>query len=330
MDSFIVSRTDSTAVNCLTGSFASLAESGGVLVDERAIFELGDGYLFEAGKNEALMPSYTFPVNETGLLGMRRLGFIVEAIPIDPAASAAQLSELVAKFGGAVVWVNTAHLHYADIYRTLPPYLHAVVVDDVAADRTVGVRDCMVPDRRPFSCRARLALADLLLSATDRFERQDPYGMGYFHTLPGMPPNSDAGLAMGSGGIRTLLARQASRFAAGVRFRGAIGRYRELCRESLSGPPELAVPAAQHMFKESNVFYAVPGLTLLRESLSAALAPATVLGQHEQLLRHWQALGVLAIRFASSAKPSVLDRIDGRLAVIDDETSALWASIATL
>lgn len=326
--SHVLERYDETAVNCLTGSYARLSVMRGRPVEEKTVFERGSGYLFQAGLDEAGYPEYIFPVEETGALGMRNCGFAVHKKPIDVRDVAGQLASLIEEYEGVVVWVNTAHLAYADVYRDNAPYLHAVVLDSLADDRlSVDVLDCLVVDLKPFACRARLAITDLERAAGDHIRSEAHDGMGYFYAV-----TDERTLTASTDGaepdLSNALVSQARRFAEEERFHSAIRRYRQLCEECFTDTPDRATHAARRLFHHSTVLYAVPALTLMEGSLRAAGASDHTLRLHEKALRDWQAMGVLALRFEATAAPSVLKRINDRFASLDETTAALWESIA--
>lgn len=321
--SVITERFSNAAVNCLTGSYSRLAAIRGHPVPEQVVFERGDGFLFQAGLDESGYPEYIFPVQEAGALGMSRSGFVVHQEPIDESILGTQLASLIARFDGVVVWVNTAHLRYAEIYRTNDPYLHAVVVDGVADNRgSADIIDCLVVDRTPFACRARMDLDDLRRAVTDRIRSEAHDGMGFLNVIE-RPADAPANNDLGS-----MLARQAERFAAEERFRSAVRRYQELCEECFDGPPERAMRAGRRLFQHSSVLYAVPSLTLMAASLTTAGASPAIFARHGHVLRNWQAMGVLGLRFEATAALSVRKRIRERFAILDEATDQLWAAIA--
>jgi hypothetical protein len=131
-NSHIVERYAQTAVNCLTGSYSVLAGIAGRPLEEQAAFERGDGYLFQASSTSRGTRNTSSRWRRTGALGMRRSAFTVHKEPIDFATTGPQLIPLVEQFRAVIVWVNTAHLNYADVYRDNAPYLHAVVIDRIA------------------------------------------------------------------------------------------------------------------------------------------------------------------------------------------------------
>ncbi|MFJ2773529.1 hypothetical protein [Streptomyces sp. NPDC087300] len=340
MESHIVERYDDTAVNCLTGSYSVLAGIAGRPVEEQAVFERGDGYLFQAGLDESGYPEYIFPVEEAGALGMTRSAFTVHKDPIDFQAPGPQLATLLERHRAVIVWVNTAHLNYADVYRDNAPYLHAVVVEGIADDhRHVKVHDTLVVDMKPFSCRALVTLDDLVGAASDRIRSEAHDAMGFFYAVTddlatgpdaGQP---DAGHSDGRGtsdesGLGDALTRQAERFFAEPRFREAIRRYRTLCEECFAGPPERATHGARRLFHHASVLYAVPSLKLLARSLHASGATERSLALHDETVRHWEAMGVLALRYEATSSPAVLKRIGQRFEQLEEATVRLWESVA--
>ncbi|MGW2224875.1 hypothetical protein [Streptomyces formicae] len=327
MDSHIVERYDDTAVNCLTGSYSILAGIAGRPVEEQAVFERGDGYLFQAGLDESGYPEYIFPVEEAGALGMTRSAFTVHKEPIDFGAPGAQLAALLERHRAVIVWVNTAHLNYADVYRDNAPYLHAVVVDGIADDHGhVNVHDSLVVDLKPFGCRALVTLDDLVGAASDRIRSEAHDAMGFFYAV-----SDDLATGTGASEDRDLggvLTRQAERFFAEPRFREAIRRYQALCEECFAGPPERATHGARRLFHHASVLYAVPSLKLLARSLHAAGASEETLALHDATVRHWEAMGVLALRYEATSSPAVLKRITQRFDQLDEATVRLWESVA--
>ncbi|MFJ3600913.1 hypothetical protein ACIPRU_31030 [Streptomyces sp. NPDC090126] len=328
MNSHITERYDEAAVNCLTGSYSVLAGITGRPVAEQTVFERGDGYLFQAGLDESGYPEYIFPVEEAGALGMTRSGFTVHKEPITFDAAASQLEALLAQHKAVIVWVNTAHLRYADVYRDNNPYLHAVVVQGIAADRShVDVHDSLVVGPRPYSCRATVTLDDLVRSAGDRIKSDAHDAMGFYYAV-----SDDTGSATGNpdgAELNGALVRQAERFSAEQRFRNAIRHYQALCEECFTGPPERSAHGARRLFHHASVLYAVPSLKLMARSLRTADAPDHTLALHEEATRHWEAMGVLALRYEATSAPSVLKRITQRFEQLDETTTRLWESVAT-
>ncbi|MDG9720485.1 hypothetical protein [Streptomyces sp. DH24] len=334
MDSHIIERFDETAVNCLTGSYSVLAGIAGRPVEEQAVFERGDGYLFQAGLDESGYPEYIFPVEEAGALGMTRSAFTVHKEAIDFGAPGPQLEALLERHRAVIVWVNTAHLNYADVYRDNNPYLHAVVVREIAADHGhVEVHDSLVVGPQPFSCRAVVTFDDLIRSTADRIKSDAHDAMGFFYAVSDDLRADGRAQATGEGRpdgaeLSGALARQAERFFAEDRFREAVRRYRALCEECFAGPPERAALGARRLFHHASVLYAVPSLKLMARSLEVAGASDRSLTLHEEATRHWEAMGVLALRYEATSAPSVLKRITQRFEQLDEVTEKLWASVA--
>ncbi|MGF0169582.1 hypothetical protein ACQF36_03325 [Streptomyces sp. Marseille-Q5077] len=323
MDSHIIEQYPEFAVNCFTGSFSALAGMKGHPIAEQSLFERGDAYLFQAGLDESGYPEYIFPVEEAGLLGMRRTGFELQAVPISYGDVGTQLKGLVDRFGGVVVWVNTSHLGYAEVYGRTSSYLHSIVIDEVAEDLSdLRVFDCMVVDAERFSCRARLDFAEFEKAISDRIKSDAHDCMGFFYVVTGTV------LAEGRGGLQGSLREQARRFAEEDRFREAIKEYQRLCVECFADPDRSTEFGARRLFIHSTVLYSVPSLTLMSRSLDAAGASDAARELCEEAIRHWRALGVLALRYEATGSDAVMGRLNQRFAVLDDVTARLWGELA--
>ncbi|MFB7241705.1 hypothetical protein ACFCYX_04425 [Streptomyces populi] len=323
MNSHIIEQYPEFAVNCFTGSFSALAGMKGRGITEQSLFEQGDAYLFQAGLDESGYPEYIFPVEEAGVLGMRRMGFGLEAVPISYGDVGAQLKDLVDRFGGAVVWVNTSHLGYAEVYGRTSPYLHSIVIDEVAEDVSdLRVFDCMVVDTERFSCRARLDFAEFEKAISDRIQSDAHDCMGFFYVVTG------ADESKGPDVLASSLREQARRFATEDRFRNAVKDYQRLCVECFDDPGRSTEFGARRLFIHSTVLYSVPSLTLLGRSLEAAGASDEAKALCEEAIRHWRALGVLALRYEATGSGAVMERLNQRFAVLDDVTARLWGELA--
>lgn len=325
MPSRIIESYPEFAVNCFTGSFRSLAGAKGRDITEQSLFERGDAYLFQTGLDESGYPEYIFPVEEAGVLGMRRSGFELTRVPISYGDVGAQLKSLVDRFGRVVVWVNTSHLNYAKVYGRTSSYLHSIVIEEVADDLShLRVFDCMVVDAKRFSCRAWLDFSSFENAISDRIQSDAHDCMGTFYVVTAMAGGKEAGTA----GLEGHLRGQARRFAEERRFHEAIKDYQRLCTECFEDPGRSSEFGARRLFIHSTVLYCVPSLTLMSRSLEKADASGTTRELCEEAIRHWRALGVLALRYEATGSATVLGRLIDRFAVLDDTTARLWGELA--
>lgn len=323
MTSRILSRYDDAALNCFTGSFVALAERRGTRLTEQMLFEHGDCFLFQAGRDESGLPEYIFPVEEAGVLGMQRMNATVETTRhADTDGLAGQVRDLLDEHGQLITWVNTRHLGYADVYARTAPYLHSVVVhamDDSA--RTVSVFDCMVADTERYSCEAELDWQDFERAATDWIRSDAHDCMGRFYT-------ADTGQV----GVRTTtrerVAGQAARFAAEERFHLALSQYAALNAAWFETDSPRARTAGRRLFDHSTVLYAIPSLSLLARSLTdcddIGRAPALV----QEAIQHWRAVGVLGLRFEATGSPRLAARLAQRFEDLDGVVRQLWQELA--
>lgn len=315
----VVTRFRAAATNCYTGSLAQVASQHGHEVTEPMILERGDGFLFRCGHDEWGLPEYTFPVEEVGLRGMARLGYKIQTEPIDPSRWLEQLKGLVEQYSGVVVWVNSSHLAYADIYANSAGYLHAVLILEVSAARA-RVYDSLVVDRKPYGCVAWMDVAPLGLALSDRVATETYDHMGAFHVLTAFTPASPVPAGYD-------LRRQSETFLAEPRYRCAIQQYRQLCLDSFSGANETARRSARRLFDHINTLYVVPNQHLMYSSLERIGRSREALARCRALIDHWRALALMALKYEATLAPRVQDRIDARFASIDAANTALWHAV---
>ncbi|SMQ23678.1 Butirosin biosynthesis protein H, N-terminal [Pseudomonas helmanticensis] len=308
------------AINCFTGSLAQLYARNGAPIDEAQLLEAGDGYLYRAGLDEWGMPEYTFAVEEVGLLACQALGADVQRLPF-AADWLEQLRTLLQTHPGVVVWVNSAHLDYAPVYRSKPGYLHAVLVTGIHESAShVKIFDSLIVDREPHGCEAWLSIEAFATAICDRVRTETYDHMGHFVVMrPALQPVAFD--------VRENLLRQARSYRVNKRHRDALQVYRELCLGRFRGPAQPAAIAARRLFDHIVVLYVIPGLSLLGQSLQRAGCDARLQDMSQTLIDHWRALSLLALKFEATHSPQVLARLEQRFALIEALTSTLWLEL---
>ncbi|MER7334030.1 MULTISPECIES: hypothetical protein [unclassified Micromonospora] len=318
----VLRRFDAPAINCFTGSFVQLADRHGWSVDESAILERGDGFLLRCGLDEWGFPEYGFPVEEIGLRGLDRLGAAVESEPLDAADPVRHLSAVVRARRGAVVWTNSHHLSYAEIYVRNPGYLHALLVTDVSDDLArVRVFDSLIVDRERHGCEAWLPADSFRAAITDRVATETYDHMGFLHSLTG---NAAGALRRE---VAADLRRQAELFLSRPEYRGAVTQYQKLCADAFAVGGDHSARAARRLFDHIKVLYVVPSLVLLRRSIERIDGSDDIGRRCGTLTDHWRTLAVLALKFEATGSAAVRGRIDQRFGDIDAGTTELWRAI---
>ena len=320
-----VRRFPAVAVNCFTGSLAQLLTRRGTPVNESRLLELGEGYLFRCGLDEWGYPEYTFAVQDVGLLGCIRLGARMEAAPIDGPDGLDQLARLCRSNGGAVVWVNTSRLTHDVFYSQNPAYLHALLVTAVSEDgRQIQIHDPLVVNRERYGCETWVDADAFRVSLTDQVRTETYNHMGLAHSISDVPAASQETTA-----TQTLAAllRQSERYADEAAFSRAVDQYAQACADSFGAEPARRRAAARRLFDHINVLYVVPCLTLFGQSLQQAGAGPAVLQHHTELVNHWRAMALLALKFEATSSATVRERISDRFATIAQTERAMWQAI---
>ncbi|MFD8462695.1 hypothetical protein ACFV27_38850 [Streptomyces antimycoticus] len=319
----VVERISPAAVNCLSGSFLRLAALHGRHIDEAAVMESGDGYLLRAGRDERSCPELVFGVEDVVLRGMAAQGCEIRSEAIEPDGWHGQLRALLADRLGAVVWVNSSHLPYADVYRSHPRFMHAVLALELSEDRNgVKVFDSLVDDRVRFACVSWLPRAAFEAAISDSIPSKSLDHMGRFHSVVRLHEQSDDTAAK-------HLMSQARKFQRFPNFRNAVDEYRSLCKEAFSGPGDTAKYAARRVFDHVSVLYVLPSLRLLDRSLVRAGAGDSLLQMCRAITEDWHVLALLALKFEATLSAPLAERIDERFERLDGATARFWATVGT-
>lgn len=320
-----VRRFPAVAVNCFTGSLAQLLTLRATPVQESRLLELGEGYLFRCGVDEWGFPEYTFAVQDVGLLGCERLGATLEVAAVDGDDWLDQLARLAGSNGGAVVWVNTSRLTHDTFYSENPAYLHALLVTGVCDDRRhIEIHDPLVVNRERYGCQAWVDAEAFHLALIDQVRTETYNHMGFAHSISAAP--SSAGTVTAAG-ILSALRRQARRYFDDAGFHDAVDRYAAACTFSFAKDDAHRRAAARRLFDHINVLYVVPCLTLLGHSLQQVGVGQAALGHHGELVNHWRAMALLALKFEATSSPNVLERIADRFKAITQAERAMWEAI---
>ncbi|MBS9430397.1 hypothetical protein [Photorhabdus akhurstii] len=309
------------AINCFTGSLTRLLNLQGKEIFEAEIFEAGNGYLFRSGYDALNMPEYTCSIETVGLTGTANLGADIVLIPIDYAHWRRQLYELLRHRKGVVAWVNSAHLSYSEAYANKPEYLHAVLISAIADDYSqVRIFDSLVVDRESYACEAWMSSEQFYLALSDKVPNETYDHMGNFYIVDSLKDQE----AMP---VRELLTRQAELFNTLPEYYDALKNYGKLCLSAFQQAEEEACRAAKRLFDHISVLYVIPNLNLLKHSLIRADIAPSLIEQCTELIDHWKALSILALKFEATLSSQVLEKIAGRFDHIEQITNMMWEEL---
>ncbi|WP_327435622.1 hypothetical protein OG279_07580 [Streptomyces sp. NBC_01201] len=313
------------ARNCFSGSLQRMTLLLGRQVEEAAIMEAGGGYLLQAGLDERSHPELVFGVESVILSGLTSLGYETQAVAIKPDEWREQLQGLLAEHAGVAIWVNSAHLDYADVYSSHPRFMHAVLVLEQSADlRWIKVFDSLVDERSRYSCVAWMTDTAFEGAILDRLRSKSLDHMGRLHTLVAVRE-----YVADSRGLATMgLLRQAEAFRTNSCYFNAIHEYRLLCREAMASEGDVSRNVARRIFDHVNVLYVLPSLKLLEHSLCRAEAPEYVSDLCRTLMGDWRVLGLQSLKFESTSSISIAARMDERFERLGTATAYLWEALA--
>ncbi|MGV8004643.1 hypothetical protein QPK14_21945 [Photorhabdus temperata subsp. temperata] len=309
------------AINCFTGSLTRLLNLRGRKTCEAEILEAGDGYLFRSGYDELNMPEYTFSVKAVGLAGAVALGADMVLLQIDYLHWCRQLNELLCQKKGVIAWVNSAYLSYSEVYTNKPEYLHAVLITAISDDYSqVRIFDSLVVDREPYSCEAWMPSRQFHSALYDKVPSETYDHMGNFYIVDSLKNLERIP-------VRESLIRQAELFNTLPEYYNSLRNYRELCLDLFQQAEDKACRAAKRLFDHISVLYVIPNLSLFKHSLTRADIASSLIEHCTELISHWKALSILALKFEATLSLQVLERIEDRFNRIDQMTNMMWGEL---
>jgi hypothetical protein len=316
----VLSKNLTPYLNCFTGCLTHLAHTYGSEIQENQILEKGLGFLFQASLDEYGWPEYAFSVNEIGLLGMRKLGFNLETSPFETSCFAESLKSLVQKYGGVLLWVNTIHLDYSDLFRSRFGYLHTVLICEVSDDLTrARIYDSFVTEKENFAYEAWISIESLVQSATDKVRSKEHDHMGFFYYVKNRCPVDETSTCEN-------LKAQAELFFKTPIYKHAISNYAKLCFDRFNSDPESLRIAARRLFQHVQVLCVVPGLSLfLRTLKTEKLLETQENCQHVTM--EWKALALMSLKLEATGSEKVKMRIQVQFSKLNQLTEKLWASL---
>ncbi|AXE36246.1 hypothetical protein DK843_19265 [Chromobacterium phragmitis] len=247
-------------------------------------------------------------------------------MPIDgDVDSIDQLASMCAENGGAVVWVNTSRLTHDIFYSQNPAYLHALLVTDVSEDgHFVEIYDPLVVNRERYGCQTWVEAGAFRMALTEKVCTETYNHMGLAHSISATPTSADA---VAAADTLSVLRSQASRYFGDDEFHDAVDRYAAASAASFEKDETYRRVAARRLFDHINVLYVIPCLTLLGHSLRQAGIGQAALEHHDELVKHWRALALMALKFEATASPNVKERMANRFKAIAVAERNMWLAI---
>ncbi|WP_047395815.1 BtrH N-terminal domain-containing protein [Chitinibacter sp. ZOR0017] len=311
------------ALNCFTGALVELAARKAITLDEAVIFEQGHGFLFKSCLDEHGYPEFSFPVLNVGLSGCQAVGLSIDRFSISGEGWLETLELAIANYQGAIVWVNTSHLEYHEHYSKMPAYLHAILITKISKDQqVVEVYDPLIVTTERVSCISQVSISQLDMALHDivKTEVHDHMGIAYVINCP-------SGKLLGYESFGCSLLNQSIKFFDNEEHYNAVLRYKEACSRFFVKEDQESTIAARRLFQHINVLYVMPSLLILNKTLRQLDIFHSMQKPYEELLHHWRALGLLALKYEATLSNSVQSRIYDRFTLISESERVFWKNI---
>lgn len=167
------------AANCYTGSVSRILKLYGKDVSESDIWIAGKGFRFKEGIDDYGNPRLSFDLIQTVDAFCNRCGCKLDLDAVNPCDFEQQLEEHL-KTKSLIIWVNSKHLKYSDLYYSEDGYLHAIVLEKMIEKDIIRVQDSLIVSTPAVSCVADFHILDLKKAVLDFLETPELPVMGKY------------------------------------------------------------------------------------------------------------------------------------------------------
>lgn len=293
------------SINCYTGGICTLLKNLGYEIKEYELWTLGNGFDFLEGYDEYGAPEILFDVFSIvkRFLKVYNCELIRERIDFD------NLKEELTKrleIQNNLVWVNSKHMAYSDLYYSNKGYVHAIVLKSFCKEKNlIQVRDDLIVSMPPWSCTADLHYDYLYKALHDTVITESPLYidiMGYFYTIK----VKEDPIVINQDMIRKYLHKMTIKMVEDIKNNNSpIIKYSENClRYMKSADDEKIQWMLRRMNDNIKTLYVLPNREMLKNVLShIELEESTYLQLVEKLdtvIKEWITLANLCLKCSVS------------------------------
>ncbi len=160
------------AANCYTGSLSELFRMYGNEVEEYIMYIVGNGFRFFEGIDEYGDPKIFYDLIKMAETFCYKSGCSLEYIDIDNFGAKKQMLDIL-KNKHLIVWVNSKHLQYSDLYYSQEGYLHAILLEKIISPELIRIRDSLIVSTPSVNCIADFHIDLLEKSILDQLEKPE-------------------------------------------------------------------------------------------------------------------------------------------------------------
>ncbi len=313
---------DTDAVNCFTSCVVYLVnETGKAQISEEDLLIYGQGFQFRSNLDEYGFPEIIFDVIETSKTAIDRMGGnLCKDLIKENTDWLGVLTELLVERAQIIVWVNSSHLKYNDVYFKRKPYLHAITLKGYnAALDEFEIFDSLIIDKRKRSTHASISRLDLKTALFDEIQGNE--------LAPEMGAVFSICNAHKMGKQSTLQAEIARQVEANInveQHRDCITHYHEYCMSFFLNSDKDRPTAARRLFEHISTLFIEPSFYHLRNVLDELELGDDVLDHLDGLIQLWRELSILALKFEITEAEVLIPRIEKKFGLIEAQTNILW------
>ena len=158
--------------NCYTGSVSEVLKMYSNEIEEYVIYILGNGFQLFEKMDEFGDPKIYFELVKMVDIFCDKIGCSLEFEDVDHINTKKQVLDSLKNKNriNIIVWVNSKHLQYSDLYYSTSGYLHAIVLEKIINPELIRIRDGLIVSTPAVNCIADFHIDLLERSINDNLE----------------------------------------------------------------------------------------------------------------------------------------------------------------
>lgn len=320
------------SINCYTGGVCDLLEKQGHKVQEYELWTIGGGFDLQAGFDEYGAPEILFDVFHIVRQFLKHYNCELIREAIDFAHLKDDLKRRLAK-EQLLVWVNSKHMAYSDLYYSNKGYVHAIILNEYSPVTNLArITDKLIVSAPPWSCQADLHFNELYRALHDTVSTTSPLYidiMGYFYALKDNGNNRKIDDEVINSYLFKMTKKMLSKISAGD---SAIIRYSENC---LSHIERVNDEEKQWMLMRMNdnikTLYVLPNRNMLKKvfgHLRVKPLLSRILSEKiNDVIMDWTTLANLCLKCSVSKNMKGLSTMPESFEKVRKTEDTLWTTL---
>lgn len=314
------------AANCYTGSVSKILKLYGKNILESDIWIAGKGFGFSAGIDDYGNPRLSFDLIKTVEVFCGKCGCTLNWEAVNPSNFELQLKDHL-KTQSLIVWVNSKHLKYSDLYYSEAGYLHAIVLERMINKELVRIQDSLIVSTPAVSCVADFHIDDLKKSILDFLPTPELPVMGSFISL--QIHNSELLNIDLHFKIRNLYSNTIEILSSYQNQESEIMKYCRKCnKELLNNDADVKIWHLRRINTIIKTLYVIPNRSLFYEIIPSLQLrkedEKQLLQTLEELIKKWMILANYCLKCTVQSDVRGVNELYHYFSIVDEGEKQFW------